>query len=213
VLGTEHPSTLMSMNNLAMVLRNQGKYEQAEEMLRQALRLSATETGKVLLDSLHYEAKLTIGWCRGGIETESCLLNMLAFTKTLAFPSSVSQDVSLVPILSRKPGYEHVPFVPSPLSVQPTRTRPKRALILDARPPWPFIDDLHCCEVRMSAIAGVPSPGSGKLKADVIDGARVCLKKVNVWAQGRSFFKDDVRGMVVAGREAGIVEFWMFTLG
>ena len=34
VLGKEHPSTLMSMNNLAMVPRNQGKYEQAEEMLR-----------------------------------------------------------------------------------------------------------------------------------------------------------------------------------
>jgi Tetratricopeptide repeat len=33
-MGKEHPSTLMSMNNLAMVLRNQGKYEQAEEMLR-----------------------------------------------------------------------------------------------------------------------------------------------------------------------------------
>ena len=32
VLGKEHPSTLTSMNNLAMVLRDQGKYEQAEEM-------------------------------------------------------------------------------------------------------------------------------------------------------------------------------------
>ena len=32
-MGKEHPSTLMSMNNLAMVLRNQGKYEQAEEMI------------------------------------------------------------------------------------------------------------------------------------------------------------------------------------
>jgi Tetratricopeptide repeat len=32
VLGNEHPSTLMSMNNLALLLRDQGKYEQAEEM-------------------------------------------------------------------------------------------------------------------------------------------------------------------------------------
>ena len=39
MLGKEHPSTLMSMNSLAMVLKDQGKYEQAEEMLRQALRL------------------------------------------------------------------------------------------------------------------------------------------------------------------------------
>jgi hypothetical protein len=34
VLGKERPSTLTSMNNLATRLRNQGKYEQAEEMLR-----------------------------------------------------------------------------------------------------------------------------------------------------------------------------------
>jgi hypothetical protein len=37
VLGKEHPDTLTSMNNnVAAVLRDQGKYEQAEEMLRQA---------------------------------------------------------------------------------------------------------------------------------------------------------------------------------
>jgi hypothetical protein len=34
VLGKEHPSTLTSMYNLAMVLKDQGKYEQAEEMRR-----------------------------------------------------------------------------------------------------------------------------------------------------------------------------------
>jgi Tetratricopeptide repeat len=32
VLGKEHSNTMISMNNLATVLRNQGKYEQAEEM-------------------------------------------------------------------------------------------------------------------------------------------------------------------------------------
>jgi hypothetical protein len=34
------------MNNLATVLRDQGKYVQAEEMHRQALRLSETVLGK-----------------------------------------------------------------------------------------------------------------------------------------------------------------------
>ena len=38
VLGKEHPDTLTSMNNLA-VLSSQGKYEEAEEMHRQALEL------------------------------------------------------------------------------------------------------------------------------------------------------------------------------
>jgi tetratricopeptide (TPR) repeat protein len=46
VLGKEHPDTLTSMNNLASVLSNQGKYEQAEEMHRQALRLRETVLGK-----------------------------------------------------------------------------------------------------------------------------------------------------------------------
>jgi len=32
VLGSEHPSTLNSINNLALVLRSQGKYEEAEQM-------------------------------------------------------------------------------------------------------------------------------------------------------------------------------------
>jgi hypothetical protein len=38
VLGKEHPDTLTSMNNLALVLSDQGKYEQAEEIQRQTLR-------------------------------------------------------------------------------------------------------------------------------------------------------------------------------
>jgi hypothetical protein len=46
VLGKEHPGTLTSMNNLAGVLREQGKYEQAEEMHRQVLGLSETVLGK-----------------------------------------------------------------------------------------------------------------------------------------------------------------------
>ena len=37
VLGEMHPSTLDSMNNLAEVLRRQGKYEEAEQMQRQTL--------------------------------------------------------------------------------------------------------------------------------------------------------------------------------
>ena len=39
VLGPEHPDTLTSMNNLAEVLTDQGKYEAAEEMHRQVLEL------------------------------------------------------------------------------------------------------------------------------------------------------------------------------
>ena len=45
-LGEEYPSTLTSINNMAAVLRDQGKYEQAEETYRQALRLIETVLGK-----------------------------------------------------------------------------------------------------------------------------------------------------------------------
>ena len=46
VLGMEHPSTLNSMNNLALALVNQGKYEEAEQMHRQALELREKVLGK-----------------------------------------------------------------------------------------------------------------------------------------------------------------------
>jgi tetratricopeptide (TPR) repeat protein len=39
VLGVDHLSTLDSMNNLALVLRRQGKYYKAKKMHRQALEL------------------------------------------------------------------------------------------------------------------------------------------------------------------------------
>jgi tetratricopeptide (TPR) repeat protein len=39
VLGREHPHTLTSMSNLALVLVRQGKYEEAEAMNRQTLAL------------------------------------------------------------------------------------------------------------------------------------------------------------------------------
>ena len=42
----------MSMNNLASVLRGQGKYKQAEEMHRQALTLQETVLGKEHPDTL-----------------------------------------------------------------------------------------------------------------------------------------------------------------
>ena len=37
MLGKEHPDTLSSMNNMALVLDYQGKYDEAERMHRQVL--------------------------------------------------------------------------------------------------------------------------------------------------------------------------------
>ena len=45
-LGVEHPEVLSSINNLALVLDRQGKYEEAEEMHRQTLALRETVLDK-----------------------------------------------------------------------------------------------------------------------------------------------------------------------
>jgi Tetratricopeptide repeat len=50
--GTERPSTLTRMNNLALVLSRQGKNEQVEEMHRQALRVWETILEKEHPDTL-----------------------------------------------------------------------------------------------------------------------------------------------------------------
>ncbi|KAK4222939.1 hypothetical protein QBC38DRAFT_488760, partial [Podospora fimiseda] len=52
VLGKEHPSTLTSMNHLALVLGSQEKYEEAEQMHRQALQLREKVLGKEHSDTL-----------------------------------------------------------------------------------------------------------------------------------------------------------------
>ena len=55
MLGREHPDTLGSMNNLALVLDSRGKYEEAEHMHRQTLELREKAQGKEhprILDSI-----------------------------------------------------------------------------------------------------------------------------------------------------------------
>jgi tetratricopeptide (TPR) repeat protein len=52
LLGKEHPDTLMSMDNLALVLDSQGKYVEAEEMHRQVLKLRKKVLGKEHPDTL-----------------------------------------------------------------------------------------------------------------------------------------------------------------
>ena len=38
VLGSDHPSTLISVHNLASVLQDQGRYDEAEKMNRRGLK-------------------------------------------------------------------------------------------------------------------------------------------------------------------------------
>jgi hypothetical protein len=60
-LGKEHPDTLTtSMNNLAAVLGDQGKYEEAERMLRQALAAREKVPGAEHPDALMSMSNLTL---------------------------------------------------------------------------------------------------------------------------------------------------------
>jgi hypothetical protein len=52
MLGEEHPDTLTSLNRLAAVLRHQGRYEEAEEMNRRALKGREKMLGKEHPDTL-----------------------------------------------------------------------------------------------------------------------------------------------------------------
>ena len=58
--GPEHPDTLRSMNNLAMVLDGQGKYEAAEAMHRQTLELREKVLGPEQLDTLRSMNNLAV---------------------------------------------------------------------------------------------------------------------------------------------------------
>jgi hypothetical protein len=57
VLGIEHPETLTSMSNLALVLGDQGKYAETEQIHRQTLKLKEKVLG------VEYPSTLTSVWC------------------------------------------------------------------------------------------------------------------------------------------------------
>ena len=52
IKGAEHPETLGSMNKMALVLTDRGKYKHAEDMHRQALGLRETVLGAEYLSTL-----------------------------------------------------------------------------------------------------------------------------------------------------------------
>jgi hypothetical protein len=75
VLGHEHPDTLASMSNLALLLDRQGKYEDAEAMNRQTLALR-----KKVLGPEHPDMLLSV-YCLANFLTHQ-LLRMDAGTTT-----------------------------------------------------------------------------------------------------------------------------------
>jgi len=60
VLGSEHPHTLTSVSNLAILLRDQRKYKNAERMNRRALEGSKKMLGSGALASISNLASVTV---------------------------------------------------------------------------------------------------------------------------------------------------------
>jgi hypothetical protein len=59
VLGLEHLDTLSSVNDVGLVLKSQGKYEEAEAMHRRALRDREKVLGPEHLDTLSSVSNLS----------------------------------------------------------------------------------------------------------------------------------------------------------
>jgi tetratricopeptide (TPR) repeat protein len=109
--GTEHPSTLESMNNLALVLSHQGKYEQAEEMHRQALRLYETVLGKEHPDTLTSMNNLALVLSRQGKyeQAEKMYLRALGLRETVLgkeHPDTLMSMNNLAAVLRDQGKYE-----------------------------------------------------------------------------------------------------------
>lgn len=51
-IGSTHPNTLMALNNLALLYRNQGKYDRAESFLLDCLEKRTTTLGENEMDTL-----------------------------------------------------------------------------------------------------------------------------------------------------------------
>ena len=105
--GKEHPDTLGSMSNLAIVLRRLGKDEQAEEMLRQVLRVRETVLGKEHPDTLGGMSNLAMVLSGQGKyeQAEEMLRQVLGLMETVLgkeHPDTLTSMINLAEVLRRQ---------------------------------------------------------------------------------------------------------------
>ena len=110
VLGVEHPSTLYSVNDLAIVLDNQGKYTEAEEMHRQTLELKETVLGAEHPSTLDSMDNLAIVLRNQGkyTEAEEMHRQTLQLSETVLgaeHPSTLSSMNNLAMVLASQGKY------------------------------------------------------------------------------------------------------------
>jgi tetratricopeptide (TPR) repeat protein len=111
VLGPEHPDTLTSMSNLAVVLERQGKYEEAESMSRQTLAQREKVLGPEHPDTLTSMGNLAVALWRQGKyeEAESMSRQTLARKEKVLgpeHPDTLTSMSNLAVVLERQGKYE-----------------------------------------------------------------------------------------------------------
>ena len=109
--GSEHPDTLTSMNNLASVLSDQGKYEQAEEMHQQELAISERVLGREHPGTLTSMNNLASVMSRQGKYEQAEEINQqkLALSERVLgreHPSTLTSMNNLASVLSNQGKYE-----------------------------------------------------------------------------------------------------------
>jgi tetratricopeptide (TPR) repeat protein len=111
VLGKKHPSTLVSMSNLAQVLGRQGKYEDAEAMNRQSLALKETVLGREHPDTLVSMSNLAqVLGCQGKYEDAEAMNRQTLALKEAVLgrehPDTLVSMSNLAQVLERQGKYE-----------------------------------------------------------------------------------------------------------
>jgi hypothetical protein len=98
VLGEERPDTLASIDNLAEVLRLQGRYKQAEEMHQQALGLRETLLGKEHPDTLMRTNELAVVLRDQGKyeQAEETRIPVQILTPILSFNRGCKYDAKII---------------------------------------------------------------------------------------------------------------------
>jgi Flp pilus assembly protein TadD len=73
-LGVDHPDTLISMNNLALTYRNQGRWEDAEKLFVQVMETRKMKLGVDHPDTLGSMNNLAFTWKAQGRSAEAIVM-------------------------------------------------------------------------------------------------------------------------------------------
>jgi tetratricopeptide (TPR) repeat protein len=93
ILGTDHPDTLQSINNLAMTYLNQGRWKESEELSLQVLRSTRIVLGDEHSDTLYCQANLALAYMEQGLLKKAEALQVETLESHKRLCGETQQDV------------------------------------------------------------------------------------------------------------------------